>query len=145
MLHLRADNYRWKAQFPEVRFPVAACDALEDRLAGRRVLSSDQWSDYLIYNFYPKVKVFFDGRSDFYAPSIRGEYLQLIGSGWRWEEIVDRYEFDAALLPLDWPLASTMKVHPDWAVVYDDGLAVYLERVSESSAGARISSEAVTY
>ena len=129
MLHLRADSYRWKAQFPEVRFPIAACDALEDRLAGRRVLSSDQWSDYLIYNFYPKVKVFFDGRSDFYAPSIRADYLQLIGSGWRWEEIVDRYEFDAALLPLDWPLTSTMKLHPDWAVVYDDGLAVYLERV----------------
>ena len=129
MLHLRADNYRWKAQFPEVRFPVAACDALEDRLVERRVLSSDQWSDYLIYNFYPKIKVFFDGRSDFYAPSIRGEYLQLLGSGWRWEEIVDRYEFDAALLPLDWALASTMKNHPDWAVVYDDGMAVYLERV----------------
>ena len=98
-------------------------------LAGRAQCPATANRRWRIYNFYPKVKVFFDGRSDFYAPSIRGEYLQLIGSGWRWEEIVDRYEFDAALLPLDWPLASTMKVHPDWAVVYDDGLAVYLERV----------------
>ena len=129
MLHLRGDNYRWKAQFPEVRFPVAACEALEDRMLERRVLSSDQWSDYLIYSFYPRMKVFFDGRSDFYAPSIRGEYLQLMGAGWRWEEIVDRHQFDAALIPLEWSLASAMKVHPDWAVVYDDGMAVYFERV----------------
>ncbi len=129
MLQLRADNYRWKAQFPEVRFPVAACDALEERLVERRVLSSDQWSDYLIYSFYPKVKVFFDGRSDFYAPPIRRDYLQLMGAGWRWEEIVNRHQFDAALLPLEWSLTSALKLHPDWAAVYDDGMAVYFERV----------------
>ena len=97
----------------------------------RRVLSSDQWSDYLIYSFYPRIKVFFDGRSDFYAPSIRGEYLQLMDAGWRWEEILNRHQFDAALLPLEWSLTSAMKVPPDWPVVYDDGMAVYFERVTQ--------------
>ena len=130
MMHLRPDDFRWKAQFPELRFPVAACDALGDRLTREpRVLSSDQWSDYLIYRFHPNRKVFFDGRSDFYAPELRDDYLQLIGSGWRWREIVDRHEFDAALLPLNWSLASAMKVHPDWNLIYDDGFAVYFERV----------------
>ena len=130
MLHLRPDDFRWKAQFPDLRFPVAACEALGDRLLREnRVLSSDQWGDYLIYRFHPNRKVFFDGRSDFYAPELRQDYLQLIGSGWRWREIVDRHEFDAALLPLDWSLASAMKVHPDWNLIYDDGFAVYFERV----------------
>ncbi len=73
--------------------------------------------------------MFFDGRSDFYTPELREDYLQLIGSGWRWLEIVKRDDFDSALLPLNWSLTSAMKVHPDWEVVYDDGLAVYFERV----------------
>ena len=130
MLHLKPDEMRWKAQFPDFRFPVAACEALGDRLTReRRVLSSDQWSDYLIYRFYPNRKVFFDGRSDFYAPELREDYLRLLGSGWRWQEVVDRHEFDSALLPLNWSLAGAMKLHPEWNLIYDDGLAVYFERV----------------
>jgi len=134
MLEVRAESPRWQASFPEVRFPAKACDSLKDRLAGARVLSTDQWSDYLIYRFYPEVKVFIDGRSDFYDPQVRDDYLRLMGADWRWPRIVDRYGFEAALLPLDWALTGVLKVHPDWKVVYDDGLAVYLERVSNADA-----------
>ena len=33
---------RWKAEFPDFRFPKMAADALEHRIVGRRVLTTDQ-------------------------------------------------------------------------------------------------------
>ena len=129
MLQVRADKVGWKAEFSEIRFPTMACDTLSEPLKQKRVFSTDQWGDYLIYRFYPEVKVFFDGRSDFYAPSIRNAYLQLMGSHWGWEEIFERNKFEAALLPVDWSLAAAMKLHPGWRLTYDDGSALFFERV----------------
>ena len=129
MLQVRADKVGWKAEFSEIRFPTMACDTLSEPLKQKRVFSTDQWGDYLIYRFYPEVKVFFDGRSDFYAPSIRNAYLQLMGSHWGWEEIFERNKFEAALLPVDWSLTAAMKLHPEWRLTYDDGSALFFERV----------------
>jgi prepilin peptidase CpaA len=70
------------ADFPAARFPVEAVARNVDRLTGGdpshvpppRVLAPDQWADYLIYHLYPRARVFFDGRSDFYG--------QAAGLGW---------------------------------------------------------------
>ena len=128
VLQVRSERPAERAQFPDVRFPAAACDALGERLEGKRVLTTDQWGDYLIYRLYPRFKVFIDGRSDFYAPQVRDDYLALMGSKWDWESRLDRYEFDALLLPVEWSLAAVVKERSDWRVVYDDGQALLFER-----------------
>jgi hypothetical protein len=139
VLEQRAERPEDRAQFPSIRFPAAACDALEDRLVGRKILTTDQWGDYLVYRLHPRFKTFIDGRSDFYAPQIRDDYLALMGAAWNWEKLLARYEFDALLLPADWSLGSVLKEHPDWSVVYDDGQALLFER-----AGNAPSTEAFT-
>jgi hypothetical protein len=88
----------------------------------------DQWGDYLIYRFYPEMKVFIDGRSDFYAPEIRDDYVGLLNSRWDWERVLDHYGFEAALVPVDWSLAAALKLHPEWRLVYDDGFALLFEK-----------------
>jgi hypothetical protein len=125
---------RLRAEFPKKRFPVDALAKHGDELLGRKVFTSDQWGDYLIYRYYPNVKVFFDGRSDFYGPQLGEEYLQAMSSHFKWEQIFERHGFDAALLPVEWPLATTIKSHPDWKVKYDDGKALLFERVSGGEA-----------
>ncbi|HYM12077.1 MAG TPA: hypothetical protein VEU62_15185 [Bryobacterales bacterium] len=125
---------RMRAEFSNLRFPVDACKAEGDVLASHRVFTSDQWADYLIYRYYPKLKVFFDGRSDFYGSELGDEYMQVMNADYRWSKIFDRYRFDVALLPTDWPLATTMKSDPNWKVKYDDGKALLLERVTEPHA-----------
>jgi hypothetical protein len=135
MLSLHAAEPKWNAEFPAVRFPKLAADALADRFVGRKLLSTDQWGDYLVYRFYPEVKVFIDGRSDFYDPTIRDEYLVLMNGKWGWERILDKHGFEAALLPSSWALASTLKLDPRWRLVYDDGEALYFER-AEAAGGA---------
>lgn len=121
---------RLRAEFPKDRFPVAACQAHPSVFDGRKVFTSDQWADYLIYNYYPRQKVFFDGRSDFYGAQMGKEYLGMANSRHDWAELFDRHGFEVALLPARWPLSTTIKTHPEWRIRYDDGKALLLERVA---------------
>ena len=64
---------------------------------------------------YPRIRVFFDGRSDFYGePSekITGSLL----AERRCREVMARYGFTVALLPLDWPLGQILERDPEWRV-----------------------------
>lgn len=119
------------ADFPAARFPVESVARNVGRLTGApppRVLTPDQWADYLIYRLYPRARVFFDGRSDFYGPAAGEDYRTLLGAGPNWPQVMARYGFAVALLPLDWPLGRLLEREPGWRVVYRDRQAVVLER-----------------
>ncbi len=115
------------AGFPSGRFPVDAVERNAATLAPGavrpRILTSDQWSDYLIYRLYPRQRVFFDGRSDFYGPALGADYRALMTASRGWREILAGYGFDLALLPRDWPLAATLDREPGWRIVYEDPVA----------------------
>jgi hypothetical protein len=121
--------------FPEARFPVRAVERNAAWLAPAgampRVLTSDQWADYLIYCVYPRQRVFFDGRSDFYGPSLGAEYRELLGAGSRWRDALARYGFERALLPRDWPLSTMLDREPGWRRVYEDPVAVLFVRAED--------------
>ena len=120
---------RWRADFPPEKFPHRALAASEEKLVRQRVLTTDQWGSYLLYRYYPQIRVFIDGRSDFYGPEIGRQYLEMLGANHRWEQILDRHGFDVVLLPPQWPLATLLKAHPGWRLDYDDGQALLLRRV----------------
>jgi len=105
------------ADFPSAGFPNVAVARHIDLLRPARVLTSDQWADYLIYRLYPKEKVFFDGRSDFYGVEVGHDYQALLSVSPDWRQVLDRYRFDVALLPMDWPLGAVLERDPDWKVV----------------------------
>ena len=128
VMEAKAGQTNWTAEFPRAQFPALACDQIGERLKNRRILSSDQWGDYLIYRFHPNTKVFIDGRSDFYDPQVRNDYVDLLGPKWGWQQILEKYRFDGALIPVDWSLASAMKIDNGWRLVYDDGTALFFER-----------------
>ena len=118
--------------FPETVFPVVAVERNLQLLvpadAMPRVLTSDQWADYLIYRLYPQQRVFFDGRSDFFGPAIGSDYRKLFAGERPWRELLDRYQFDLALLPLDWALSTALDREPEWRLVYQDSVAVLYAR-----------------
>ncbi|HYW44774.1 MAG TPA: hypothetical protein VE959_18065 [Bryobacteraceae bacterium] len=120
------------ADFPAARFPVSAVarnrDLLEPDGAMPHILTSDQWADYLIFHLYPRQRVFFDGRSDFYGPGVGGDYQALLAVGPRWRSALDRYGFEIALLPLDWPLGVVLEGDPGWRVADRDAVSVLLIR-----------------
>ncbi|MBV8731059.1 MAG: hypothetical protein JO336_14730, partial [Acidobacteriia bacterium] len=121
-------------------FPVLAVSQNLDRLAPParmpRIFTSDQWGDYLIFRLYPRQRVFFDGRSDFYGPSLGADYKELMAAGDRWPELQAQYQFEIALLPLDWPLRRLLERDPGWNLVYRDKVAVLFVRRPEAKSGA---------
>ena len=127
-----------RAGFPDTRFPVNAVERNLARLAPEglapRVLTSDQWSDYLIFRLYPRQRVFFDGRSDFFGPQLGGDYRKLLAAEQGWRELLDRYRFQLALLPRDWPLSTMLEREPGWHKVYGDGVAVLYARDGKGAA-----------
>jgi hypothetical protein len=129
--------WNWPQDFPGNKFPVAAVNRNVQWIAPAsgsrpRILTSDQWGDYLIYRFYPQGRVFVDGRSDFYGPAVGHEYLELLNAVPGWERILDQYGFDLALLPSEWPLAQLLMRDARWRVLDLDRQAVFLERQSKT-------------
>jgi len=126
--------YPWAGprDFPDNKFPVIAVQQNEAVIAAPgsapRILTSDQWADYLIYRFYPRCRVFVDGRSDFYGPEVGRQYLDLLNAAPGWQDRLDAWSFDLALLPVEWPLGQLLLRNPDWQVRYLDAQSVLLER-----------------
>ena len=120
---------KWPRDFPSEGFPVTLVRENASVLSSGRLLTTDQWGDYLIYALYPRQKVFLDGRSDFYGESLGRDYLRLLQGAYDWRKIMERYGFAVALLPVEWPLAGMLKQDPSWRVVKDDHRALLFVRV----------------
>ncbi len=121
----------WPRDFPTERFPTALVERHAERLSQGRVFTSDQWADYLIYRFYPRQRVFFDGRSDFYGAELGREYLALVQGKHNWESVLERYGFDTVLGKTEWPLATLLKTRPGWKILADDGKAILFVRSTQ--------------
>ncbi len=126
-------NGRWPADFPDITFPSALTRKYATQLAPAsgpipRILSSDQWGDYLIYHFYPRTRAFIDGRSDFYGEKYCQDFQKMASGRREWEEIVDRYQFDYALVPSDWALEQLLRRKSDWKLLEQDKLGSLFQR-----------------
>jgi hypothetical protein len=120
----------WPADFPSELFPSAIVHEHADLVASGRLLTTDQWGDYVIYHFYPRQKVFVDGRSDFYGETLANQYLHLMQGAYDWRSILDENRFTVALLPVEWPLSTLLKQDRSWRVVADDHRVVLFARLS---------------
>jgi len=118
----------WPKDFPALRFPVGMVAKHQELLSHSRVYTEDQWADYLIYKLSPTVKVFFDGRSDFYGEKLSREYCDLMNATYQWRQLLAKYRFEAALIRPGCALAAVMKESPEWRVVDDDTKAILFVR-----------------
>ena len=130
------------ADFPAARFPVHAVAAAGNVLAppgaAPRLLTSDQWADYVIFRLDSRPRVFFDGRSDFYGEVVGNDYQALLDASPRAREVLARYRFDVALLPHEWPLERVLEGDGGWERVYRDPLAsLFVRRAKEDGAACR--------
>ena len=115
---------RYRAEYDPKSYPVAAAGFLEKAGLFRGIFTEDLWGGYLIYRSYPRVRVFMDGRSDFYGADFTKKYIQAIGVHAGWEAYLDQYAVDTILLPPDVPLCGALRQSGAWHLVYDDGVAL---------------------
>ncbi len=117
-----------RAGFDTKQFPVRAAQFLEQKIPAGNLFTTDYWGGYLIYRFHPRVKVFFDGRSDMYGRELLKEYESLTNLEYSWKEVLSKYQVRWILLPVNFGLATALKELSDWQVVYDDHQAIIFVR-----------------
>jgi len=123
----------WPKDFPDVKFPIGMLDRHAAKLVPAsgpqpKLLTTDEWGDYLIYKYYPRVRVFVDGRGDFYGEKHGTDFLSMMKTDHRWRQLLDKWDFDYALIPHEWGLSEVLKIDGRWRLVEDSSLGVLFER-----------------
>jgi hypothetical protein len=109
-----------EAQFDTKKFPASAIPVIKAQRA-RRIFTTDQWSGYLIYQLYPEIRVFVDGRSDFYGGDFGNTCLHTLNARWDWEANLNRFSVDMVIVAPGIPLSTVLKTSPRWRTLLDDG------------------------
>jgi len=115
---------RWPVDFSKETFPLAMLHRHADEFARGRVFTLDQWADYLIYENYPRQRVFIDGRSDYYGEEIGKTYLAILEARPKWRELLAQYSFDTIFCPPDLPLVALLKTNPEWRIQDQDAESI---------------------
>jgi hypothetical protein len=71
--------------------------------------------------------VYFDGRSDYYGAEFLKEYVRLVEVRPGYREILAKYRFTHALLPVRYSLTEALTAQ-GWRERYRDEVSVVLER-----------------
>jgi len=123
----------WPTAFPDGGgVPVRMIESHVDLLANGRVFTADQIADYLIFRSYPRQRVFFDSRHNYYRDKIGNAYFSLNDGKREWKSLLDEYRFNVALLGVDAPLAALLKTTGEWRVVEDDDKFILFERTERN-------------
>lgn len=108
-------------RFSPKQHPVEAADFLLQAPPRGLLFAPDQFGGYLIYRLYPKMKVFVDGRSDFYRQgSVLDQAASLLAVKSGWQKTLLERGVTCMVLPLGAPLAEVAKATGKWEQVHHD-------------------------
>jgi hypothetical protein len=91
------------------------------------MVTTDIWGGYLIYRLYPDVRVFWDGRADFYGTPYNLAAIDALKGRPGWDKTLAENRITAVLVPVDQPLASLLAQSKDWHVAYRDQVAILFQ------------------
>ncbi len=116
-------------------FPTGAIPFLRSHMPEGNGFNEWGAGGFLIYEFYPHIKVFVDGRLDFYGQKFTTQYMDLIGNpdhvngSESWKSVFARYQIQWALVSQEQPLRIAMAADPDWKTEYQDKTCVVFKRL----------------
>lgn len=103
------------------KYPVKAVEFIkESNLKDERIFSLYHWGGYLIFNLYPKHKVFIDGRIDMYGEEIFKEFQKVYRAYDGWREVLKKYKVKVVLVDRKTPLAAVLKEASGWSEIFSD-------------------------
>jgi len=118
----------WPTDLDPKLFPVALMERNDALLQSGRVLTTDQWSDELIYRYKGRQLVFIDGRSDFYPAAVVADYTTMFNGAPAWRMLLDQYKIDTVIAPSGGPLNSLLVDDKEWSAQDRDANAVIFAR-----------------
>lgn len=125
--NLREIKFGW--QVSPYRFPRGAVAFMKENDVAGKVFNSLDYGGYLLWEFRPNMKVFFDGRMEAcYSADTLKQYFFALQNNDEWESLDKRYNFGAVLLnptsKADQPLIEYLASKPEWKIVYLDWTSV---------------------
>jgi len=118
---------KFRSQYDPSIYPEEALAAVRKMGPSTRMVTTDIWGGYLIYRLYPEVRVFWDGRADFYGTQYNLAALDALKGRPGWDKTLAENRITAVLVPLNQPLVSLLSQSTDWHVVYRDQVAILFQ------------------
>ena len=108
-------------------YPDGALASLRQMDSSARLFTTEVWGGYLIYRLYPQVRVFWDGRTDFYGTEYNQAALDTIMGRPGWNKTLADRHITNALVPVNVPLAAILSESKNWHAIFRDKTAVLFE------------------
>ncbi|HEA47544.1 MAG TPA: tetratricopeptide repeat protein [bacterium] len=121
-------------------FPDKAVDFIEENELSGNLFNPSGWGGYLIWRLYPECRVFIDGRLLVYGERIYEEYGAIFRGEPPWEELLNRYKVDIALVDYNRKhsrpnLRDRLYESQDWRLIYwDDESMLYIKNLPQNQA-----------
>jgi hypothetical protein len=114
--------------FDERFFPVEAVTWLESHPQKGHMFNEFDWGGYLLLKFWPNHQIFMDGHTHIYGEALTREYEQVIMHRNGWEQILEKYHVNWAILRVNTTLAKTLASSASWTAAYQDQTAIIFVR-----------------
>ena len=114
-------------------YPAGGAEYLRANLGGRRLYNDYPWGGYLLYELYPQVPLFVDGRSDFYRSRIMDDYADIGRVQPNWKDLMRQYGIEAVLLRKDSRLADKLREDSGWQEVFTGDVETVLVRLPDAA------------
>lgn len=114
-------------QFLPEKFPIAAVDWLEEHPQQGHMFNEFDWGGYLLYSLWPDQKIFMDGHTHIYGDDLSREYVAIMSRSPGWEEKLENYQVQWAILRRNNPLALLL-LKAGWQDIYSDETAIVLRQ-----------------
>lgn len=102
--------------------------AIEHDLKGNCLTRYD-WGGYVAWQTKNRLKVFVDGRADFYPIKVMRDFIAAYYGKSNWHKILKRYSVNIVMVSPDAPIANLLALKSDeWRLVYRDKIAVIFLR-----------------
>lgn len=108
----------------EKRLPVAASEFIADAGLQERAWHSYEWGGYLIWRFWPRRRVYIDGRCLVYGDRVLERYLRVQNGTEGWRRVLREDEVDMILLHYRDDGGEHFFREGEWRCVYWDDTAV---------------------
>ncbi len=105
----------------QMYYPSGAVTYLTQQRLSGRLLVEFGWGEYLMWLFYPHLKVALDGRFEtVYPDAVFEHYLHFYYASPTWQVFLETYRPDLILIKNRGKLPDLLRRHPGWRVLYAD-------------------------
>ena len=123
-------TYAHNVEMQARRFPAGAAAYLRAHRPDGPLLNSYDWGGYLIWQLYPRVRVYVDGRPDMYGDRFMDAFVRTWQAQPGWQMTLRRQGVRLVLVEPASGLGHALAATPGWRLIYHDHLSVLYERVS---------------